>query len=271
MRYSLLVALLVLGLEGWAQTHTVGARAAGLGHAAVTMRGAGALFANLSGVTSVKQPTLFAGYENRFGLSEGLHAVAAGLVQPTRYGIGSLSVYRFGDALHSHHRLSLGYSHRIEQFSLGLRLSQHQYFTEGFGSRFRTVIDVGGQAQLSPQFIFGLQLLNVTQATLSEVTQENIPTLVQVGLSYRPAAAWLVSAEVEHEVTQRPNLKLGVAYTALKMFSLRTGINSRELRQFFGLGWKHRILDADYALSTHPQLGLSHQVSIRYRLFKNEQ
>lgn len=257
--------------EGWTQAHTVGARAAGLGHAAVTMRGAGALFANISGVSSVKQPTLFAGYENRFGFNQGLHAVAAGWVQPTRYGTGSLSVYRFGDALHSHHRLSLGYSHRIEQFGIGLRLSEHQYHTEGFGTRFRTVIDVGGQAQLSPQFIFGLQLLNVTQSTLSEVTQENIPTLVQVGLSYRPVAAWLLSAEVEHEVTQRPNLKLGAEYTVLQKFSLRTGFNSRELRQFFGLGWKHRVLDADYALCTHPRLGLSHQVSIAYRLFKNEQ
>ena len=271
MKYSLLVAVWLIATEGWTQAHTVGARAAGLGHAAVTMRGAGALFANVSGVTSVKQPTLFAGYENRFGFSEGLHAVAAGWVQPTRYGTGSLGVYRFGDALHSHHRLSLGYSHRIEQFSLGLRLSEHQYHTEGFGTRFRTVIDVGGQAQLSPQIVFGLQLLNVTQATLSAVTQENIPTLVQVGLSYRPVATWLLSAEVEHEVTLRPNLKLGVAYTALEMFSLRTGFNSVGLRQFFGLGWKHRLLNADYALSTHARLGLSHQVSLTYRLFKDAQ
>ncbi len=271
MKYSLLVAVWLVATEGWTQAHTVGARATGLGHAAVTMRGADALFANISGVTSVKKPTLFAGYENRFGFTEGLHAVAAGLVQPTRYGTGSLSVYRFGDALHSHHRLSLGYSHRIEQFSIGLRLSEHQYHTEGFGSHFRTVIDVGGQAQLSPQIVFGLQLLNVTQAILSEVTQENIPTLVQVGLSYRPVAAWLISTEVEHEVTQGPNLKLGVAYTALKMFSLRTGFNSRELRQFFGLGWKHRLLNADYALSTHARLGLSHQVSLTYRLFQDAQ
>ncbi|MGB3852299.1 MAG: hypothetical protein WA958_20210 [Tunicatimonas sp.] len=270
MKYSLLVALCMMTAKSWGQTHTVGARAAGLGHATVAMRGAGGLFANISGVTNVKQPTLFAGYENRFGFSEGLHTVAAGLVQPTRYGTGSVGVYRFGDARHSHHRLSLGYSQRIGQFSAGLRLSQHQYHTEGFGTRFRTVIDVGGQAQLSPELVFGMQLLNVTQARLSRVTQENIPTLVQVGLSYRPVTAWWFSAEVEHEVTQRPNLKLGVAYTALKMFSLRTGFNSRELRQFFGLGWKHRLLDADYALITHSRLGLSHQVSIAYRLFKND-
>lgn len=268
MQYCFVLSLWLLGLIAYAQPHTMGARSAGLGHASVVLRDAGALFANISGVAHVKQPGLFAAYENRFGWSDGLHAVAAGFIQPTRYGTGSLSVYRFGDALYSHHRLSLGFSHRISQFSIGARLSEHQYRIEGFGTRFRTVIDLGGQAQISPQFVLGMQLLNVTQATLSDETGEKIPTRVQVGLSYRPVAAWLINAEVEHEVTQRPNVKLGVEYTALRKFSLRTGFSSVALRQFFGLGWKHRLLTADYALTTHARLGLSHQVSLVHRLHK---
>ena len=268
MKYCLAVAGWLIALAGWAQTLSLGARSAGLGHTAVTLRDANALLANVSGLAYVKQTSGWAGYENRFGFSEGLHAVAAGFIQPTRYGTGSLSVYRFGDALYSQHRLSLGLSHRIEQFSVGLRLSEHQYHIKSFGTRFRTVIDIGGQAQLSPQLTLGMQLLNVTQASLANENHESIPTLVQVGLSYRPVAAWLLNAEVEHEVTQRPNLKLGVEYTALQKFSLRTGFNSIDLRQFFGLGWKHRILLIDYALSSHSRLGLSHQVSLTYRLYE---
>ena len=268
MKYCLAVTGWLIALTGWAQAPTIGARAAGLGHAAATLRDAGAVFANISGVAHVKQPSLWAGYENRFGFSEGLHVVAAGFIQPTRYGTGSLSVYRFGDALYSQHRLSLGLSHRIEQFSVGLRLSEHQYHIESFGTRFRTVIDIGGQAQLSPQLIVGMQLLNITQASLSDENHEKIPTLVQVGLSFRPVPSWRLNAEVEHEVTQRPNVKLGAEYTALQKFSLRTGFNSADRRQFFGVGWKHRLLIADYALSTHARLGLSHQVSLTYHLFK---
>ena len=270
MKYCLIIVLGLLTWEGHAQGLAIGARSAGLGNAAVTMHDASALFANISGVARVKQPSLVAGYENRFGFSEGLHAVAAGFIQPTRYGTGSLSVYRFGDELYSQYRLSLGFSQRIDQFSVGVRLSEHQYHIEGFGTRFRTVIDIGGQAQLSSQFVLGLQLLNITQATLSDQHNENIPTLVQVGLSYRPTASWLINADLEHEVTQRPNVKLGVEYTALQKFSLRTGFNSIDLRQFFGLGWQHRLLMADYAFSTHPRLGLSHQVSMTYQIFKKK-
>ena len=265
-----MIALWWITLEGQSQGLNIGARSAGLGHAAVTLHDAGAVFANISGVARVKQPSLVAGYENRFGFSEGLHAVAAGFIQPTRYGTGSLSIYRFGDALYSQHRLSLGFSQRIEQFSVGIRLSEYQYHIEGFGTRFRTVIDIGGQAQLSPQFVLALQLLNITQATLSDQNNENIPTLVQVGLSYQPTTSWLLNADIEHEVTQRPNVKLGVEYTALQKFSLRTGFNSVDLRQFFGLGWRHRLLIVDYAFNTHTRLGLSHQVSVIYRIFKKK-
>lgn len=268
MKYSLAVVGWLLVSVGWTQTLTVGARSAGLGHASVALRDAGAVFSNISGVAHVKRSSLWAGYENRFGFSEGLHAVAVGFIQPTRFGTGSLSVYRFGDALYSHHRLSLGLSHRINQFSVGVRVSEHQYHIEGFDTRFRTVVDVGGQAQLSSQVILGMQLLNITQASLSSEHHETIPTLVQVGLSYRPVTSWLLSAEVEHEVTQRPNVKLGVEYTALQKFSLRTGFNSVDLRQFFGLGWKHRLLIVNYALSVHTHLGLSHQVALTYRLFR---
>lgn len=270
MKYCLIIVLGLLAWEGQTQGLAIGARSAGLGQAGVTLHDAGAVFANISGVSRVKQPSLVVGYENRFGFSEGLHAVAAGFVQPTRYGTGSLSIYRFGDALYSQHRFSLGFSQRIEQFSVGVRLSEHQYHIEGFGTRFRTVVDIGGQAQLSSQFVLGLQLLNITQATLSDQHNENIPTLVQVGLSYRPTASWLINADLEHEVTQRPNVKLGVEYTALQKFSLRTGFNSADLRQFFGLGWQHRLLIADYAFSTHARLGLSHQVSVTYRIFKKK-
>lgn len=267
MKHCLTIALWLIALVGWGQVPTLGARSAGVGHASVTLRDAGALFANISGTAHVKRPALWAGYENRFGFSEGLHAVAAGFIQPTRYGTGSISVYRFGDALYSQHCLSLGVSHRIEQFSVGIRLSEYQYHIEGFGTRFRTVIDIGGQAQLSPQVIVGMQLWNVTQATLSDGSNEKIPTRVEVGLSYRPVSAWQLNAEIEHEVTQRPNVQVGVEYTALQKLSFRTGFNSVALRQFFGIGWKHRLVAADYALSTHTRLGLSHQVSVAYHLF----
>ena len=266
MKYCLVLAGWFAALAGWAQTPTIGARAAGLGYAAVTVRDAGALFANISGVAHVKRSLLWAGYENRFGFSEGLHAVAAGFVQPTRYGTGSVSIYRFGDTYYSQHRLSLGLSHQIDQFSVGVRLSQHQYHIESFGTRFRTVLDIGGQAQLSPKIVLGMQLLNITQASLSDEGREKIPTFIQVGVSCRLASSWQLNTEIEHELTQRPNAKLGVEYTALQKFSLRSGFNSTELRQFFGLGWKHRLLIADYALSSHSRLGWSHQVALTYHL-----
>ena len=266
MKYCFLFITIFFPFVGLAQINLIGAKAAGMGNATVTMHGAWSVFANVSGTAKVKHTTALAGYENRFGFSEGLHTVAAGVVKPLRYGTGSLAVYRFGDELYSHHTLSLGFAQRIEQFSIGLRINQHQYHIESFGTRFSTAVDLGGQAQLSSQFTLGMQLLNVNQARLSRATGERIPTALQIGLAYRPVAAFLLSAEVEHVIQQKPNVKMGVAYTMRKKFSLRTGFSTLYLRQFYGLGWQHRLVGVDYALSTHAQLGFSHQVSVSYRL-----
>ena len=266
MKYCLLFISVFLPFVGRAQLNSIGAEAAGMGHATVTMQSAWSVMANVSGTAQVKHTTALAGYENRFGFSEGLHAVAAGVVKPLRYGTGSLAVYRFGDELYSHHTVSLGFAQRIEQFSVGLRINQHQYHIESFGTRFSTTLDLGGQAQLSSQLILGMQILNVNQAKLSRATGERIPTALQIGLAYRPVAAFLLSAEVEHVIEQKPNVKVGAAYTVRQRFSLRTGFSTLYLRQFYGLGWQHRLVGIDYALSTHAQLGFSHQVSVSYRL-----
>ena len=95
MKYCLLLNIF-LPLISLAQSNPIGAQAAGMGYAAVTMQNAWSVFANVSGTAKVKHTTALAGYENRFGFSEGLHAVTAGVVKPLRYGTGSLTVYRFG-------------------------------------------------------------------------------------------------------------------------------------------------------------------------------
>jgi len=245
---------------------SLGGPAAGMGEAGVAQRDAWSVFYNVGGLAWVKKTTLVAGYENHFGFSEGLHTAGVGIVRPTRFGVGSLSVYRFGDALYSEDQIALGFGHHISQFSFGLRLNGYQYHIETVGTRFTTAVDVGGIAKLSPELSFGMQITNLTQAKKSRFTEEKIPTRVQTGIDYRPTKTIRLVAEVEHQVHQKTNAKFGMEYTALKKISFRCGVQTAHFRQFFGLGLNHRLLQIDYALRTHRELGLSHQLSLAYKL-----
>lgn len=253
-------------LSGWAQDFPVGARAAGVGNTGVTLQDTWSTFQNISGLGSVKKVSLLFGYENRFGISEGLTTVGAGIVVPTHFGVGSIGVSKFGDQLFSLHTLSLGYGHQIDQFNLGIRVSQQQYSMESFGTRSFVVVDVGGMATLVPELVWGLQIRNINRATISTFTGEQKAAFVQTGLSYRPVKALMCNVELEHEINQPMMVKAGVEYKWEQKIAFRTGINSQSIQHYFGIGLAHRILNVDYALSTHASLGLSHQLSIAYQL-----
>ena len=262
--FVFLTVLLLVSFENFAQS--LGSPAAGMAEAGVAQRSAWAAFYNVGGLAWCKQTTVIAGYDNRFGFSEGLHAAGVGLVKPLGFGVGSLSVYRFGDALYSEDQISLGLSHQVSQFSFGLRLSGYQYHVETVGTNFTSTIDVGGVAQLSSDLAFGMQITNLTQAKKSRVTQEKIPTRIQTGVAYRPGESVSLAVEVEHEAGESTNAKIGAEYTVLKKISFRCGIQTVEFQHFFGLGLAHQLLQIDYALRTHSELGLSHQLSLAYKL-----
>lgn len=265
MKFFVVFKLLLLNSYlSFAQS--LGGPATGMGEAGVAQRDAWSAFYNVGGLAWVKQTTLVAGYENRFGFSEGLHTAGVGFVKPMNFGVGSLSVYRFGDALYSEDQIALGFSHKVSQFSFGLRLNGYQYHIETVGTRFTTAVDVGGIAKLSSELTFGMQITNLTQAKKSRYTEEKIPTLVQTGLNYRPTETIRLVAEVEHQVQQKTNAKFGAEYTAMKKINFRCGVQTAHFQQFFGLGLNHRLLQIDYALRTHSELGLSHQLSLAYKL-----
>lgn len=262
--FVIIMTLLLGGTSGFSQS--LGGPATGMGEAGVAQRDAWSVFYNVGGLAWVKQTALVAGYENRFGFSEGIHAAGVGVIKPLNFGVGSLSVYRFGDALYSEDQIALGFGHRVSQFSFGLRLNGYQYHIETVGTRFTTAVDVGGIAKLSPELTFGMQITNLTQAKKSRFTEEKIPTQLQTGLNYRPTETIRLVAEVEHRVQHKTNAKFGMEYTALKKINFRCGVQTTYFRQFFGLGLNHRLLQIDYALRTHSELGLSHQLSLVYKL-----
>ena len=262
--FVVLIALVLSNYFSFSQS--LGGPAAGMAEAGVAQRDAWSTFYNVGGLAWVKRTTLVAGYENRFGFSEGLHAAGVGLVKPMGFGTASLSVYRFGDELYSEDQIALGFSHRVSQFSFGFRLSGYQYHIETVGTRFTSTLDVGGIAKLSSELTFGMQITNLTQAKKSSITGEKIPARLQTGLDYRPAESVQLVAEVEHEVQEKTNVKLGAEYTVRKKISLRSGVQTAYFQQFFGLGLAHRILQIDYALRNHAELGMSHQLSLAYIL-----
>ncbi|MFD3000008.1 hypothetical protein ACFS7Z_06525 [Pontibacter toksunensis] len=270
MKLNLIIVLfigLVLLSEAHAQAdEPMGARAAALGNASVTLPGLWALHNNVAGIANMVQPEVGAYVHNRFGISA-FTTVALQAVYPTgKYGTYGLSMSRFGDELYSQQALGIGVAHKLGQFSLGAKADVWQVAVEGYGSRKAVALSVGGQGEIIPNLYFGAYAYNLNQARLSSFEDERLATIMKAGLSYRPHLRLLLAIETEKNIAHDADFKAGIEYQVLKeKFTLRTGFSTLTGKATFGAGFQARQLQVDYALGSTTLLGLSHHLSLSYQ------
>jgi hypothetical protein len=245
----------------------MGARALGMGNAVVAHRNQWAVFNNVGGMAGVDKVSAMASFSSQYQVS-GLQVLALGAVLPTRYGNCGLAIQRFGDELYNEHLVGLAYSHQINQVSLGLKLNYVQITIGDLGSRSTLALELGGVARLLPELTFGAYLYNFNQAKLADYQNERLPTLMKAGLSYQPTRQLVLSAEVEKDIDYPTLFKAGLEYEIVKKLFLRTGISSIPFTHHFGIGILSKNLSFDYALTSHPQLGFSHHLSLTYQFEK---
>jgi len=273
MRYSLSLLLFLLcspfGLAG-GDPFPMGARTLGMGNAVVAYRNQWAIFNNVGGMAGVDKVSAMASFSSQYQVS-GLQVLALGAVLPTRYGNFGLAIQRFGDEFYNEHLVGLAYSHQINQVSLGLKLNYVQIAIGDLGSRSTLALELGGVARLLPELTLGAYLYNFNQARLADYQDERLPTLMKAGLSYHPTRQLVLSAEVEKDIDYPTLFKAGVEYEIVKKLFLRTGLSSLPFTHHFGVGILSKNLAFDYALTSHPQLGFSHHLSLAYQFEKKAQ
>jgi hypothetical protein len=270
MKYFNLIPILVfLSYQTYAQSiyAPISARVTGIGDASVTLSGYWASFQNTAGITSTEALEVGVSYENRF-MMPGMNFMAAGITGKIPFGAISVNVMRFGDDFYNEHKIAIGYATKIGIIKLGGRANYIQYVVQDFGNRSTYSVDFGGIASITPQLEVGAQALNITQSSLNSEAEQHVPTILKLGLSYRPKEYFMLNTEIEKDILKPAMIKVGAEYNFLQKFYLRTGINSTSFQSFYGLGFKYLSLQWDYALSNHAELGFSHSLSMHYKLRK---
>jgi hypothetical protein len=257
-------------LQAQWRTNGIGARAVGMANAAVTLQDEWVTFNNIGGLAWNTQASLLSAYDNRFQAA-GFHTVATGIAAPV-YGDtwASATFSRFGDHLFNEIIGSIGISHKIANYSLGVRANYVQINMEGLGMRKLLAFEFGGIGQLTRQLWIGAHIFNFTQARLADFQNERLPTVMKAGLSYRPNNRLMINAEGEKDAEMPARAKFGIEYRLIEKLAIRTGIATQPNIGSFGLSLYFRQLEAGYAVATHPQLLPSHHVALRYYLSKQK-
>ncbi|MFD2514569.1 hypothetical protein ACFSRY_11890 [Pontibacter locisalis] len=269
--YLLLLITCLYPYLAFAQADTpIGARAAALGNASVTLPDLWAVHNNIAGVASLEQPQIGVYMENRFGVQAFTTAAFAAVYPTKQYGSYGLSISRFGDELFSQQHLGLGIGHKLGQFSLGAKLDVWQVSVKGYGNQKALALSVGGQAEIIPGLYFGAKAYNLNQAKLSAFEDERLPTVMKAGLAYKPFHKLLLAVETEKNIDYDANFKAGIEYQLLQeKLVLRTGFHTLTNQASFGAGFTARHLKIDYAFGSATLLGPSHHLSVGYAFHRS--
>jgi len=270
-KWVLLGILLLFSRLGWSQNSMdhfpKGAQSIGLGNASVTLSDPWAIFNNIGALGKAPSEKLaIAGYDHRLGLNE-LTTLAAGIMLPTeKIGTIGIGISNYGGKLFNQQQIGLGLAKQLGLASLGIKINYFQTNIEGYGRSARPVLELGGTAELIPGLFFGAHVYNITRAAISKASFDYLPTIIKAGISYRPSNNLMVNIETEKELYSPPQFKAGIAYSFEEKFWARTGINSQPNNLYFGIGFRPRRFQVDYAISRNYLLGFTHHFSLNYNL-----
>ncbi|RDC63855.1 PorV/PorQ family protein [Adhaeribacter pallidiroseus] len=243
----------------------IGARAAGLSGASVTLTDVWAVRNNVAGIASLKALELGVFAENRFNITA-FSTVGLQAVFPTKKaGAFGVDCSRFGDQWYNEQRLGIGFAHRLGTVNLGIKADLLQTHLEELGSKKVIAISFGGQSEVVPHLVFGASIFNINQAKLGDYQDERLPTVMRAGLSYQPIKQVQVITEAEKHLEYPVNLKVALEYKLIEKLTLRTGVATATEQFSFGTGFQAKQLQLDYGFGRQSVLGNLHQLAISFK------
>jgi hypothetical protein len=266
--FTVIISLLAFYAKAQVYRGALGAEAIGMGGAVVAVESQYAAFNNIANIAQLKEIAVVATYENRFGIGI-FNTVATALNAPLK-NAGALGVMmqRFGNEAYSEQSLSLGYAYHLAGVNLGLKANYLQYSAENLGTKSVIGIDFGVRTQLSKTIFLAAHFFNVNQAKLQSFQNERVPSVLKVGFSYQPIEKLMVNVEGEKDLEFSPVYRVGLAYKVIKQLTGRIGVSTEPQTTYFGVGFQAKRIQLDYAINTHPNLNLTHNIGLVVKLTK---
>jgi hypothetical protein len=196
-----------------------------------------------------------------FGLKELANGYLS-YIEPTDFGSLSIGAMTYGFELYKENCISLGYSKRFEEkYFAGITIDFHTLSIQNYGSDNTFTINLGGLAYLTENIKWGFSFHNITRATFGK-EKNQIPIIFNTGFSFNPVENAALNAAVEKDIEYPLSIRFGLEFFPIKYLYLRTGFSNEPERYSAGIGINYSIIELDYAVFTHQDLGLTHQAGI---------
>jgi competence ComEA-like helix-hairpin-helix protein len=196
-----------------------------------------------------------------FGLKD-LSYGALTYAEPTNYGAFGLSIKTYGFNLYREIQATFTYANNYKKkVFFGFNFNYYNLKIQNYGSASTIGIDIGGLAYLTDYLRWGFLVNNLTRAKIGQ-TKEKIPQIYRMGLSLQARKDLNILLEAEKDTRYNYSIKGGLEYNLLDYVDLRAGVSSEPTKFAAGVGFNYSMFRIEYAMYTHPDLGVTHQGTI---------
>ena len=220
-----------------------------------------AIYTNPAGMSFFKASGIGVGYQKTLPV-HGFQTVGLWGQYNLKIGTIGLSADKFGDELYHESRIGLAFSKKIDRIALGLKASYLNNGIEGLSSKQTILSEFGILTKLNSQVNVGLHVVNLTRATLYD--SQTLPTVINVGISWMPSEKVNFTSQVSYLVGLKPKIRLGMCYLIRPNLSISSGVDPYIRSIHIGIGVNLQKFKFDYATNTHPNFGLSNNLSLQF-------
>lgn len=170
------------------------------------------------------------------------------------------SVDNFGDQYYHESRFGLAAAKKMDKVSMGMKFSLLNNGIKDMSSRQTVLGEFGIIASPTKFFNVGLHLVNFTRAKLYE--SQTLPTILSFGVGLNPTKRVNISGQCDYYLNEKTIFRMGMFYQVRDQLSISTGVNPELKSVHFGLGLDIKKYKFQYAVSTHPSVGLSNHLTL---------
>ncbi len=265
MHYFSLAAALVCSLSCLhAQEINSGPRITAQGNAGVALQDIWCLQSNQAGIASIHKPIVAFACESNF-FNSGIGTQSAVFAIPYHQNVFGLSLQNYGFSEYSEQKAGMAYARSFGgTVSASLDFNIHQIRIAQYGSAQTWSVEAGMQYRADDNLIIGTHISNPSRSAYDAGVNAVIPVIIELGASLKFTDNVLLNAAIVKELNSSGDFRSGIEYTPVNQFSFRGGIATNPFRQFAGFGCCYHSFKIDTALSLHPDLGYSPQLSVAY-------
>jgi hypothetical protein len=269
VKHTIAGLLVVLSLSfGIFEDLESGTRAEGMAGAFTAVADdACAIHYNPAGLSQLHRISVYTYYKLLYGgLGENLHngALNGTIPLPNRFGTVGISLQDMGFVLDNERCLTVSHGFGLfKDLNFGYSLAGYSIGMKDLGQAFAVGIDVGLHARLYRRWTVGFFAHNLNMPQFGKDDKTYLPRLLDFGIAYTPVTGITSSLDAAKEVGKATRIAFGQEFQIVEnLLTLRAGVQTEPVRFSFGLGTGTGNIRLDYALLTHADLPLTHNVGL---------